>query len=53
MSWYNEKTDGKTKRYLEWALGVELEPDEEPGFYRIKLPDSESPREMRRGGLKR
>ena len=38
MSWYNEKRDGATKRYLEWALGVELEPEEEAGFYRPKEP---------------
>ena len=38
MSWYNEKRDGETKKYLEWALGVELEPEEEPGYYRPKEP---------------
>ncbi len=34
MSWYDEKRDGPDKRYIEWAFGDELVPDEEPGFYR-------------------
>ena len=37
MSWYNEETDGEYKRYLEWILGKELEPDLEAGFYRLKI----------------
>ena len=36
MSWYKEEKDGATKRYLEWFYGEELEPDEEPGFYKPK-----------------
>jgi len=36
MSWYNEERDGETKRYIEWAFGVEVEPDEEAGYYRPK-----------------
>ena len=39
MSWYDPKRDKLTKDYLEWALGRELEPDEEPGFYRDKQHD--------------
>ena len=38
MSWYNEERDGKTKKYLEWALGVEIEPEDEAGFYKPKDP---------------
>ena len=38
MSWYKEERDGSTKKYLEWALRVELEPEEEPGYYRPKEP---------------
>ena len=38
MSWYKEERDGKSKRYLEWALGIELEPEEEAGFYKPKEP---------------
>lgn len=38
MSWYKEERDGKSKKYLEWALGVELEPEEEAGFYKPKEP---------------
>ena len=34
MEWYNEEHDGSTKRYLEWFYQCELEPDEEPGFYK-------------------
>ena len=36
MSWYKEKNDGKSKAYLEWCFHEELEPDEEPGFYKKK-----------------
>ncbi len=35
-SWYDEKRDGEDKRYLEWAMGYKLVPDEEPGFYKRK-----------------
>ena len=34
MSWYKEERDGPTKRYLEWVVRTELEPDEEPGYYK-------------------
>ena len=36
MSWYKE-TDKKDKEYLEWCFHEELEPDEEPGFYKKKV----------------
>ena len=34
--WYDPEIDGKAKDYLEWCFHEELEPDEEPGFYRPK-----------------
>ena len=34
MSWYNEEKHGKMKAYLEWALGVKLEPEEEAGYFK-------------------
>ena len=37
MSWYNEETDGEYKAYLEWCLGVEMQPAEDcPGYYEPK-----------------
>ena len=40
MSWYDPEKDGPSKEYLEWTFGEELEPDDEPGFYRRKSEDS-------------
>ena len=36
MSWYNEDLYGEEKAILELALGIELEPDDEPFYYRPK-----------------
>lgn len=32
-TWYDEKKDGSSKKFLEWAFNDELIPDKEPGFY--------------------
>ena len=39
MSWYKEERDGSTKKYLEWFYQQELEPDDEPCFYRPKVKE--------------
>jgi len=42
MSWYDEKKDGPSKRFIEWAFHEEVEPiPGEPGFYRAKHKEAE------------
>ena len=42
MSWYDEKRDGPSKLFIEWAFHEEVEPiPDEPGFYRAKKEGGE------------